>query len=209
MKLINSSIVFVFQGSAIHSFFLKEIVKRNVLPQELISKAKFDFPFHPTIINLENGYSIHSLPNKIIVQINYTKEVNLNDINSPPDKLTDIANNLKETMELDCKALGINFKVLIPFEDNFPSYKILPDKSEIIDLKYQIKKDIFLVVNTLNRIIIKQNDKTQSGILFDSNFHLELKDEKNKIQVINKALSQRENCLNVLKELTNASFTNT
>lgn len=206
MKLVNSAIVFVYHGSVIHLLLENEIIAKKILPQELVSNIKINFLSYPIIIDLENGYSIHHIPNKTIIQINYPEEHNLNDINSPPDKLKDIADNLLNILKLDYKALGINFKVLIQTENSFPIYENLPQKSEIIELKYQIKKDIFLVINTLNCIIIKQKDIIKPGILFDSNFHLELKDEKDKNQIINNVLSQRANCINILKELINGSF---
>lgn len=205
MKLINSSIVFIFEGSAIHSLVLNGIAKNEVIPPNFTSKPKIHIPSFPTIIDLENGYSIHIIPNKAIIQINYPEQHNLDNINAPPDELTNIAHNfVKSLTGLNYKALGINFKVLISSENFFPSYKGLAGESEIIDMKFQAQRDIFLLINTINRVNTSKNEKNKFGILFDSNFHLELKSEKE--HIIDKALSKRKYCLNYLKELINETF---
>jgi hypothetical protein len=206
MKLVNSSIVYAFYGNAIHSIILNQIIGKKIIPDESTSKIKISNLPYPTIIDLDKGYSIHSVPNKSIIQINYPEEFDINKIESLPDNLTEIASNFKKLSKLDYKAIGINFKVIILSEDYFLSNEALPQTSEILELKFQIKKDDFLIINNLNQFMIKDNDNTIPAIMFDSNFHLELETKDDKEKCIKNALSKRENCFKILKELINGTF---
>ena len=56
-------------------------------------------------------------------------------------------------------------------------------------------------------VLLKEEEKNKSGILFDSNFHLELMNEEEKKQNLIPIISQRLNCFKILKGLIDESFT--
>jgi len=203
MKLINSSIVFVINKGLIPSTLLNVFEKYQVLSTDRITKPKIHIPVSPTIIDLEDGSSIHILPTKIIIQINYAEPGDLGDIESIPDKLLQIAENIVPLINsMEVKALGINFKIFSSENKLVENLFNLPNDSEIIDFKFQMKKDVFLLINTVNRIIIENNN----GLLLDSNFHLDLKGSHID-KLILESLSKREACFKILQELINEIFT--
>jgi hypothetical protein len=208
MKLINSSIVFVFDGEVTLSAFINETLNQKILVPEIASKQIIHVPVYPIIIDLDNGYSMQISSNKLIMQIIYPEPHQIDNIGSLPDRLTDIANNfVKLKKELNYQALGINFKILIPSESFWLSIKELQNQAAIVDLKYKIKKEPFLVINRITQNPNEKKENNELEILLDSNFHLELTGSDEKEQLIKKAITQRDQCFMILKELINATFT--
>lgn len=208
MKLINSSIVFVFDGEVTLSAFINETLNQKILVPEISTKQVIHVPVYPIIIDLDGGYSMQISPNKLIVQISYPEPLQIDNIVTLPDRLTDIATNfIKLKKTLNYQALGINFKILIPSERFCLSIKELQNQVTIVDLKYQIKKEPFLVINRITQHPIKSNESDELGILIDSNFHLDLTNSNQKERLIAKAITQRDQCFMTLKELINATFT--
>ncbi len=206
MLLLNSSIVYAFQGNAINSIVLNELIDEKIIPDKFKTKIKINSSPFPTIINLEQGYSIHNNLNKIIIQISYPEEHNLNELESLPDILPEIANNYKRLLKLDCIALGINFKVLIFSKEYKLSPEITALKSDVLELKYQIQKEDFVIINSLNKLNIKKKVRIENGIIFDSNFHFELESKENKDKYLESLFLKRNEFLNNLKEIINGTF---
>lgn len=208
MKLINSSIVFIFDGEAALASFIEDTLSKKILPPNISSKQVIHVPTIPIIIDLENGYSIHIYHNKLNIQINYPEPHQLDDITVLHDKLEDIATNfINIKKELNYKALGINFKILIPTGQYWLSLKELQNQAIIVDLKYHIKREPFIIINQISQSMIEKNESNELEFLFDSNFHLELSKLENKEKIIKEAIAQRNQCLINLKELIHASFT--
>jgi len=208
MKLINSSIVFIFDGEATLATFIKDTLNNKILPSDISSKQVIHVPAIPIIIDLENGYSIHIYHNKLNIQINYPEPHQLDDITVLNDKLEDIATNFIDIKkELNYKALGINFKILIPTGQYWLSLKELQNQAIIVDLKYHIKREPFIIINQISQSKIEKNESNKLEFLFDSNFHLELSELKDREQIIKDAIAQRNQCFITLKELIHASLT--
>ncbi|HEX9974762.1 MAG TPA: hypothetical protein VGD14_22045, partial [bacterium] len=134
MKLINSSIVFVFDGEVTLSAFINETLNNKILVPEIASKQVIHVPVYPIIIDLDGGYSMQISPNKLIMQINYPEPSQIDNVVSLSDRLIDIANNfIKLKKVLNYQALGINFKIFIPSESFWLSINELQNQAVIVD----------------------------------------------------------------------------
>ncbi|MBN2092635.1 hypothetical protein JW964_23645 [candidate division KSB1 bacterium] len=202
MKLIHSSIVFVLKKGFNHSLILNFLDQNQILPPDFVEEPKIYSPAMPTIIDLHDGHSIHILPNKIIIQINYAEPGELNELDAIPDELLKIAENVvPHISKLDIKALGINFKLVSSADKEIENLSNLPIDSEILEIKFQLRKDIFLLINTINRVAAEG----ENGLLFDSNFHLDL-NENNTEALILEYLAKRGKCFQQVKGLINEIF---
>lgn len=204
MELINSSITLLAKEK-FNNFLLEHFFKKhNIIPTDWESKEIVQFP-QISRIDFANGYIIQLAEKKILIQINYKDSINVKHVSNIPDKLPEITKSfLKNVENLNYTALGINFKLAVLSE--LKSVKWLPIGSQLAGLSFMIEEGEFILTCKLEAGE-KEVDKGKKEIIFlDANFHRSIDSNDKKIQIIEHALSERENCFTNLKELVDGNL---
>jgi len=197
MNLVNSSIVFVLaEGTGARDFLVQQYKSNGIIPKEFSPLNDFagsKIEILP-IIELQGGYNLQFIQNKVILQINYNKPIDLNK-DEMEDKLEEISKNFYVSLGiLPVVQLGINFKVL-KVDSSLEQYKI----SNELQLT-QIKVEKYVEPFTAKVDFIQTNaidNQEKVGLLISANFHKVINDVEN----LNDMLSHRNNCLNKFKDI--------
>jgi len=197
MNLVNSSIVFVLaEGTGARDFLVQQYKSSGIIPKEFSPLNEFagsKIEILP-IIKLQGGYNLQFFQNRVILQIDYNKPIDLNK-DEMEDKLEEISKNFYVSLGiLPVVQLGINFKVL-KVDSSLEQYKI----SNELQLT-QIKVEKYVEPFTAKVDFIQTNaidNQEKVGLLISANFHKVISDVEN----LNDTLSQRNNCLNKFKDI--------
>lgn len=141
-------------------------------------------------IELDGGYTLQFIENRVILQITYPQLMSINNDFKLSDGLLEIVKKIYSNFKkLDLKAVGINFKLIVPTSILSLFETILKVDSKVKQIKFEVNADPF----QNNIELIGAKDKSipeKEAMLVVSNFHREIQKNDNIIALLN----QRDSC---------------